>query len=414
MRKIISSIDLGSNELKIVVAEICGKKINVLASCTNKSHGIKNGLVYNENELLNSLKKLLKQAEECLGLPIKKIIVGIPSNDSKFEIGRGKSTITNPDSIVRGSDMVMAMQASCYNKVPKNMELISVIPIDFIVDNQKVVDNPKGIFAKVIEVRSLIATAPKKNVYDILNCFDKLDVEVVDICFNALGDYYSHKDNLNSDKIGAIVNIGNNLTTVSIFNNDVIVNSDVLNLGGENIDNDISFIYKINKQTAKMLKEKVALAHKRMAQASVSEDVVNTFDKKIKINQYDISEIVMSRLKEILNLAKKKINYLTKHEISYIIVTGGVSEFQDFSLVLEEMFGNNAILGNINILGVRNNKYSSALGIIKYFNEKLLLRDKVFSIFNFEEMEEFESPSRNINISNDSILGKIFGYFFDD
>lgn len=414
MRKIISSIDLGSNELKLVVAEICGKKINVLVSCTNKSHGIKNGLVYNENELLNSLKKLLKQAEECLGLPIKKIIVGIPSNDSKFEIGRGKSTITNPDSIVRGSDMVMAMQASCYNKVPKNMELISVIPIDFIVDNQKVVDNPKGIFAKVIEVRSLIATAPKKNVYDILNCFDKLDVEVVDICFNALGDYYSHKDNLNSDKIGAIVNIGNNLTTVSIFNNDVIVNSDVLNLGGENIDNDISFIYKINKQTAKMLKEKVALAHKRMAQASVSEDVVNTFDKKIKINQYDISEIVMSRLKEILNLAKKKINYLTKHEISYIIVTGGVSEFQDFSLVLEEMFGNNAILGNINILGVRNNKYSSALGIIKYFNEKLLLRDKVFSIFNFEEMEEFESPSRNINISNDSILGKIFGYFFDD
>ena len=414
MRKIISSIDLGSNELKLVVAEIRGNKTNILASCTEKSHGIKNGLVYNEQELINSLKKIFKQAEDCLGIPIKKVIVGIPSKDAKFEFSRGKSTITNPESVVRGSDIVMSLQASCYNKVPKSLELISVIPIDFIVDNEKLVDNPKGMIAKIIEVRSLIATAPKKNVYDILNCFDKLNIEVVDICFNTMGDYYTFKNNHTSEKTGAVINIGAQTTTVSVFSKGVLVNSNVINLGGDNIDNDISFIYKINKHTSKNLKEKMALGHKRLAKASVSEEIENTLDKKIKVNQYEISEIVMSRLKEILTLAKKKINYLTKSEISYIIITGGVTETIDFSLLLEEVYGKDVILGKINTIGIRNNKYSSAFGIINVFNEKLLLRDKEFSIFNFDELEEFGSPSKKVNISNDSVLGKIFGYFFDD
>lgn len=414
MRKIISSIDLGSNELKLIVAEIRSAKTYILAVCTEKSHGIKNGIVKNQEELINSLKKLLKKGEDCLGLPIKKVIITVPSNEAKYEVGSGVNTITNPDSIIRGSDIVRALQASVYNRIPKNRELISVIPIDFIVDNDKLVENPKNMIAKKIEVRSLIVSAPKKNVYDVLNCFDKLNVEVIDIAFGAMGDYEVFKNELTQDKTGALINIGDQTTTVSIFSKGVIVNSDILKLGGENIDNDISFIYKINKRDARRLKEKLSLAHKRLAQASVSEEIENTLEKKVKINQYEISEIVMSRLAEILSLAKKQINHLTKQEISYIIISGGVTESLDFSLLLEEIYGKEVILGKINTLGVRNNKFSSALGNIKVFNKKLILRDKEFSMFDFEELEEFENNHKKINISNDSILGKIFGYFFDD
>ncbi len=414
MRKIISSIDLGSNELKLVVAEIKGQKTNILAACTEKSHGIKHGILKNSEALINDLKKILKKGEDYLGLPIKKVIVTVPCQDAKYEVGRGICTITNPENVIRGSDIVMALQSSVYNKVPQNKELISVLPIDFIVDDEKIVDNPKNMIAKKLEVRSLIISAPKKNVYDVLNCFDKLNVEVIDISFTAMGDYAVFKNEFTKNKIGAVINIGKDITTISIFNKGVIVNSDIIMLGGENIDNDISFIYKINKNEAKRLKENLALSHKRLAQASVSEEITNNLNKNIKVNQYEISEIVMSRLKEILSIAKKQINYLTKHEISYIIITGGVTESLDFSLLLEEVYGKNVILGNINTIGVRNNKYSSALGIIKVFNDKLLLRDKEFSIFDFEELEEFGNNTKKLNISNDSILGKIFGYFFDD
>ena len=44
MRKVISSIDIGSSSIKIVVGEIVKNKLNILAVSDTPSKGIKKGL----------------------------------------------------------------------------------------------------------------------------------------------------------------------------------------------------------------------------------------------------------------------------------------------------------------------------------------------------------------------------------
>jgi cell division ATPase FtsA len=94
----------------------------------------------------------------------------------------------------------------------------------------------------------------------------------------------------------------------------------------------------------------------------------------INITQYDISQVVMSRLLEILKLAKKQTYLLTNREISYIIITGGASEIPGINYLIDEVFEKNTIVGNINTVGIRNNKYSTVSGLIRCFNAKLNLR----------------------------------------
>ena len=77
-------------------------------------------------------------------------------------------------------------------------------------------------------------------------------------------------------------------------------------------------------------------------------------------------------------------------------------------------FGKNVTFGNVNIIGVRDNKYSTSVGMIKSFNNKLNEKGKEFSIFNEEEIETLCSDDKRINVASDSILGKVFGYFFDN
>lgn len=86
----------------------------------------------------------------------------------------------------------------------------------------------------------------------------------------------------------------------------------------------------------------------------------------------------------------------------------------DFSLILEEVFGHSAKIASLNYVGARNNKYSAAVGFIKYYENKMRLRNKEFSIYTLEEQEELSSLGRKINFSDNSILGKLFGYFFDN
>ena len=209
----------------------------------------------------------------------------------------------------------------------------------------------------------------------------------------------------------AVINIGEEKTEVSIFKKGILVDTENIELGGKNIDRDICYIYSISRNRAKDLKEKFALSHKRNASTTWSEDVLTTNDESIKINQYELSEIIYSRVKEILELAKKQINILTKLEISYIIVTGGTSEANDFSLVVEEVFGENAKVYKVKEIGCRHNKYSSVLGFIKYYHEKLAFRDKSAYTITEKEQNELINSRRT---SSTSVLGKIYGYFFNN
>jgi cell division ATPase FtsA len=121
----------------------------------------------------------------------------------------------------------------------------------------------------------------------------------------------------------------------------------------------------------------------------------------------------MGRLEEILNLAKKQINLLTKKEISYIIVTGGVTEIADFKNIMNYVF-KDAEVGTVVEIGARHNKFSTCVGLIKYYDSRLRLRNRDFSILSISEQEELSGIHRKVNISDDSLLGKLFGYFFDN
>ncbi|MDD6879528.1 MAG: cell division FtsA domain-containing protein, partial [bacterium] len=119
-----------------------------------------------------------------------------------------------------------------------------------------------------------------------------------------------------------------------------------------------------------------------------------------------------SRVTELLKLAKKSINSLTNRKISYIIVTGGITELTGFGYVVENVLGMTASTLNITTIGIRNNKYSTAIVIIKYFYENLKLIGIEYSMFDEYEVNKSLNDKKNsLNINNETIVSKIFGYF---
>ena len=413
MRKIIASLDIGSHTIKLVVGEMVKHKLNILACIDTPARGIKKGFIVNPESAIEALADIFKKGEEQLGIPIKKVIVSIPSNGLNCFLSEGYTTISNPEKIVTSNDIVRSLQAAVYNKIMDNQELVSILPTKYLVNDTVVSDSPLSMKAEKLKVKAVVVTAPKKNVTPIVKCLEKINVEVVDVTIGALGEYYEFKNSKNSGEVGALINIGASKTTVSIFNKGIITSSEIIDMGGDNIDYDIGYVYKIGRKDALYIKENIALADKNVAQVNESIVVEDKNGDKIKINQYGASEIVTSRLEEILNLAKKQINLLTKKEISYIIVTGGVTETTEFKNVVNYIF-KNAVVGEVLEIGARHNKFVTSVGLIKYYDSRLRLRNRDFSIFNIEEQEELSGIHKKVNISENSILGKLFGYFFDN
>ena len=373
MRKIIASLDIGSSGVKLIVGEFIKNSLNVLCASEVQSKGIKKGLISSINDLIPVLKEVFHKSEEMLGLPIKEVVLAVPAYYTEVVSSVGSSTITNEDKVIGHQDLIRAMQGASYNKIDESLDLISIIPTRYKINDDEIVKNPINMIGNKLTVKAVLITVPK-----------------------------------------AIINNGGETTTVSIFNKGILMKSEVIELGGTSIDNDIAYIYKITKKDARDLKINLGLATPDMANLNERVSITDRLGDTIVINQKDLSEIIESRLEEILELSKKQINLLTKKNIDYVVVTGGTTELGDFNILLDKVFTKSHILGKIDIVGVRNNKFSTSIGTIKYYNGRLKLKNKEYSVFNLDELEVLSGNHKKININENSILGKLFGYFFDN
>lgn len=412
MRNIYTGIDLGSDSIKVVVAELIKDKFQVLASTDTKSAGIKKGLVVDRDMALYSLNNALDDIEKILGTRIDKAVITVPANNRNIKVVTGT---VDTKGAVNGKDIVAVLQNAAEKEIEDGFELVSIIPIMFNTEDNKFTKDPIGLTVDKLTVKALLATAPKKQIYDYLRVFQDARVEVEDLTFNCIGDYYEARGKNTDEVLGAIINIGNDKTDVSIFNKGILIKNDIFNLGSKNLDNDITYIYGTDATVSRELKEKFALASKRYADNNEVLEFTDENGEKKSINQYEITEVLEARITELLKLAQKEINDLTKRKISYIIITGGITELIGFSYVVENIFGLNATTLNITTMGIRNNKFSSAIGIIKYFHEKMKLREKNISLLGDDKIEEIEQNKHSmLDLSEDTFISKIFGYFTDN
>ena len=412
MRDIYTGIDIGSDSIKIVVSEFLDNRFNILASTSVRSAGIRKGLVVDKDLVINSLKLAVKEVEPSLGVKLDKAIITVPSNNRRFSVVSGTTRVKSEDGAVTGEDISAALEDAVVEKLINKESLITVIPISFSVDDKDNIYDPKGMIGEYLEVKAVLVAAPRANIIPFLEVFSECGIEVEDITFGSIGDYYEVRNSDTDKTLGAIINIGSETVNVSVFNKGIIIKEANIDLGSKNIDKDISYVYGVDLTTSKTLKENFAVCSRRYADVNDVLELETKNGDKVIINQYEISEIVESRIIELLKLAKKQINNLTKRKISYIIVTGGISELTGFSYVVENTLGINASTLNITTIGIRNNKYSSASGIIKYYDEKLKLRNQSSSMFDEVQISEMLNNKNNMKkTTNDTIVSKVFGYF---
>lgn len=412
MKQIITSLDLGSNSIKIVVGEIYKDELFVLACTEVRSRGVKKGLIVDSEATMMSLKEAIKRTEDVLGIKLDSLIISVPSYYANFQRGEGSTNIVREDKKIVGEDITRVLQDSVYNKINVNLELVSVLPAEFLINDKELVKDPKGMEAYKLVVSSILGTVPKKNIYTLISILETLGIRVVDLAFGGQADYYAFRSEEYKDKIGAVINIGTNKTEVSIIAEEILVSTEVIDIGGRNIDRDISYIYDLAIDDSRQIKESFALSHKSLASTSEIVTCLTKNNEHIKINQYEVSEIVYSRIKEILEMSKKQINLLTKRDISYIIITGGTTEIDGFDKVFGEVFGKNMKVTRLETLGVRNNRYSTVLGIIRLYYEKLKFRNKFATTIREEEQDNMFRDKKKIDGS--SLLGKVYSYFFDN
>lgn len=375
---IYSCIDIGSDTVKIMVGEVIDDDIYILSKISSPMFGIKKGLINDKELAINSLKEALNKSEKDLGFRIDKAIINVPIYDLEVNVYHG---LCYPDGIINGEDVITCFKSSV-STINNDKEVITVFPIDFTVNGNIKTNDPKKMEGYQLESRMLISTIPKENIIPYLEILEKVGIEVIDLSIGVINDIYNVLDDKITNGYTALVDFGKDKCEIGIFNKGLLIRGKVLNIGSKLVDNDICYIYNIDKENAKYLKENFAFASGKYANYEEEYPCFNNDNEKIVVNQNELSQIVEARLRESLKNVKNSINTLTNHKISYIIVTGGISNLPGFDYLISEIFGENAYSNNLNQIGLRNNIYTSCYGMIKYYYDKLKIRGTSYTMYD--------------------------------
>ena len=396
MDDIYTGIDIGTDSIKIVVCEKTNDKYHVLASISSKSVGIEYGFIKDMKAAVSSIKEAVKKVNSILGIKINKVIACVPPVGCQMDIVSGSCDIIDYNEIT-GKDVSNVLLDALRYERPEDYELVTAMPINFTIDDEESVKDPKGLKGSKLDTRVVVSTTEKEPLYRILEALKLSGLEVIDICYSSFGDYYALSSKKYDNLVGAIINIGEESTNVSVFNRGIQIKNGVVPIGSKSVDKDLTYVFKSKLSESREIKENFAVALSTYADSNdiwtIKIDKTTTKD----INQVGVSKVVEARVREILKLAKNEIKNLTNREIRYIIITGGLTELAGFQYLVEQEFGFIAKIGNTNTTGIRHNKYSSCYGIIKFFNNKLELRQKKYSMFDIEEIEKLRSAKTELN-----------------
>ena len=303
---IIVGIDIGTSKVSTVVGEVNNfNQIEIICSTSSRCSAIKKGKIVNNDDLSTAIAKTIKEAEDISNLKINSAYTTIP----------GKYITIVQNSIVKEAkdklagisikDVTSAIIQVRDIEVPDDKVLVDVVPDKFILEDGKAIDDPVGKFSASFTLTAQIILAEKEYVKQITSIFKKAGVEIDGTIPITLAERNLVLDTNELNDNVMLLDIGAGNTDIGVFNGNSFIYTNTINLGGDNITSDISYVLNISPEESDKLKRQYGLALKSFIDND-NNIVLNTCkdvgDKNKTIKSSDLVEIIEARIEEIFTL----------------------------------------------------------------------------------------------------------------
>ncbi len=330
-KDIIIAVELASTAIRA----IAGKRepdgsMQVLAFAQEESSNtIRKGIIDNIDKTTLALTRVVAKLSDKLGSRINSIYVGLGGQSLRSVHNR---VLLQFDGLeLLSHKTIDKMHDTNSGVVYSNAEIKEVIPQEFTIGSRSVVD-PVGMQAEMLEANFINIIARSTLEENIRRCVSGAGLEVQEVFISPLC-LANTLLTANEKRSGcALVDMGADTTTVSVYSNNILRHLCVIPLGGSNVTSDITNL-KVEAEEAEELKKKYGTAFRPDKEDKTEKRITLSFDRTEKEDK--LQEIVEARYEEIIANVCQRISSYKEKMLSGIIVTGGAARIPD----LTEAFG---------------------------------------------------------------------------
>lgn len=323
---IIVGIDIGTSRIAAAVGEVNNfNQIEIICSSSYKCTGIKKTKIINEEEVSNSLVKVLDKIEDESGLRVNSAYVTIPGKYTTIVQNSITKEARDKYSGISLRDVQTAIMQVKDIDIPEGKVSIDIVPDKFILDTGKTTEDPVGSLSSSFTLKAQIILADKEYVRQISSIFKKAGIDVDGLVPTTLAQRNLILDNNELHDNVMILDMGAGNTDIGVFEGSSYLYTNTIPLGGNSITNDIALVLNISEEEADKLKKQYGLALKSFIDND-NDILLNTFkgeNRNKTIKSSELIEIIEARIEEIFSLVNKDItNQGIKTRINNVVLTG--------------------------------------------------------------------------------------------
>ncbi len=353
IRNITVGIDIGSSITRVVVGEFLKGEKNpkIIGVGESETQGLRHGFVVDPEKAVIAVKNAVTMAEKSSNIKIKRAFVSVNGTSLRGEISSGSVIVSKADGEVTNLDTSKALEDCENNLNLNNKKIIHSFPISFRLDSKEVSGRIEGMRGTKLEVKALLITYSIQHLEDLIDVVSEAGVETIDVIASPIAISQvalSEKEKI----VGvALVNIGAETTTLSVFENELPISVRSFSIGSTDITNDIALGFKTTLEIADHLKQ--------------GNEIGENFSKK------KLDEIIEARLSDIFELIDNHLRKIKRAELlpAGIIFTGGgsnisrIEELARIALKLPSSLGTTDLFGNFKTK-LRDVSWFTALGLV--------------------------------------------------
>lgn len=371
-------IDIGTSKMTAIAGtKNEEKKLEIIGLAKTKAKGIKRGIIFNIEEVADSVKELLAILESKINERIETVHVAYAGQYVKtihFQCVK----LTSGDGVVSKSDIDSLYEQAKNAEIEEGFKLVEIIPVSYVVDNE-MIEKPVGTTGRKIEANYKLLIIPNGYWVNLLKVFGKLDVKLEKVTLStlAVAEAVITPDEM---EMGVIVlDIGCGTTNLAIFHDYKLIHTAVIPFAGEVVTTDIKEGCSILYKWAEELKVQYGQALGDFAddQKVVTIPGSNGWEPK-EISFKSLAFIIQARMEEIIDSVNFQIEKsgIADQLGAGIVLTGGTSNLENIVSLVKFRTGLDVRKANL-VLGLhekhkelQTGEYYTALGLLNLVESK--------------------------------------------
>ena len=376
-RGLVAALDVGTAKICCFISQIREDgSLDVVGVGHQISRGTRAGAIVDMSAVESSIREVVQAAEEMAGETVETILVAAGgcqphSRTLRVELELGGHEVTSGDL------ESISTQSTGQHLLGPDRQVLHGLTVGYEIDGQRGISDPRGMRGEKLCAKVHVVSGARSNIQNLTNCVNHCHLDVRKVIF---GGYAAGLASLVQDEIdlGTVcIDMGAGVTSISIFQNNAMVHSDSIPIGGWHVTSDIARGLTTSMRDAERLK---TLFGSVLPGESDSQDMIDVpplgerdASSPNHMPREALAEVVRPRLEETFELIRDRlaeVGFGDSHSMR-VVLTGGASQLNGLRELASSTLGREVRLGGPPVIhglapSMRGPAFSTCVGLLTF------------------------------------------------